>query len=271
MANRPARRPEVQAGSARDDWFRFTRVDAADYERFRPDYAPATADWLAERAYMEPASVVVDMGAGTGKLTRLFVGRAAMVLGLEPAANMLAILRRVVPQARAVAGTAEAIPLPDASVDMVAAGHAFHHFDWEPALREIDRVLRPGGSLALVWAMADTDDQVSPLVGAIVDRYLPTCPIRAAFDAWREAFAGNGGARFEEVDAGSFPHQQQMTREGLVTVMATSSDVASLPPSEQRALLREVQDVVRQLPEPIVIPRRTQIHVFRRPDDRSIG
>src|SRR5438552_7700061 len=110
------------------DWFRFTEVDAADYERLRPDYAPEAGEWLAEQTGLGSDSVVLDLGAGTGKLTRLLVGKAGKVVALEPAANMLAVLRDAVPQAVAQEGTAEAIPLPDGSVDLVVAGHAFHHF-----------------------------------------------------------------------------------------------------------------------------------------------
>ena len=90
--------------------------------------------------------MVLDVGAGTGKLTRLLVGRVREVVALEPAANMLAVLREVVPEAVAVEGTAEAIPLPDGSVDLVMAGHAFHHFNWPAALGEMHRTLRPGSS-----------------------------------------------------------------------------------------------------------------------------
>ncbi len=165
--------------------FRFTEVDADDYERFRPDYPPEAGAWLIERTGQRPSSIALDVGAGTGKLTRLLVGSVGEVIGLEPAANMLAKLREVVPDARAVEGTAEAIPFRDGSVDLVVAGHAFHHFIWPAALGEMHRALRPGGWLALLWTVADPADPVEPAVGAIVDRHLPTCPIRVAFDSWR--------------------------------------------------------------------------------------
>jgi SAM-dependent methyltransferase len=246
------------------DWFRFTEVSAQDYERLRPDYAPEAGEWLAEQAGLGSDSVVLDLGAGTGKLTRLLVGRAGRVVALEPAANMLAVLREAVPQAVALEGTAEAIPLSDGSVDLVVAGHAFHHFVWAPALQEMHRALRRGGWLALVWSLADPADPLEPALGAILDRHLPSCPIHVAFDSWREAFAD--GSLFDEVETSTFPHHQRLPSEALVTLMATSSDVASVPEDGRRRLLMDIEALSRTLPDPIVVARQTRVHLFRRLD-----
>jgi ubiquinone/menaquinone biosynthesis C-methylase UbiE len=247
-----------------EEWFRFTDVDADDYERLRPDYAAEAGAWLAERAGLGSRSVAVDVGAGTGKLTRLLVGRVGEVVALEPAGNMLAKLREVIPGARAVQGTAEALPFPDGSVDLVVAGHAFHHFVWAPALEEMHRALRPGGWLALVWSLSDPADPLEPAIGAILDRHLPSCPIHVAFDSWRDAFAE--GILFEEVDTRRFPHEQRLPSASLVALMATSSDVASMPDDVRRRVLVEVDALARTLPDPIVVGRQTRVHLFRRRD-----
>jgi ubiquinone/menaquinone biosynthesis C-methylase UbiE len=254
----------VSGRTGAEPWFRFTEVDADDYERLRPDYAPEAGAWLARRTGMGPSSVAVDVGAGTGKLTRLLVGKAGEVVAVEPAGNMLAKLREVVPGARAVEGTAEALPFPNGSVDVVVSGHAFHHFVWGPALEEMHRALRREGWLALVWALSDPADPLEPAIGAILDRHLPSHPIHVAFDSWRDAFAE--GTLFREVATRQFPHEQRLAAASLVALMATSSDVASMPDDVRRRVLEEVDALARTLPDPVVVGRQTSVHLFRRRD-----
>jgi SAM-dependent methyltransferase len=126
--------------------------DVADrYERARPLYPHAALSELASRCGLHAGTPVVDVGAGTGKLTRQLVALGADVVAVEPAAGMRRRLEVAVPGARTLDGTAEDIPLPDASVEIVTAGQAFHWFDTRRALDEIARVLRPAGWLALLW------------------------------------------------------------------------------------------------------------------------
>ena len=120
---------------------------AQDYERGRPGWPPE----VAEVAGVSEAATVLDLAAGTGKLTRLLVQRFERVIAIEPLDGMRELLQALVPEARVAAGRAEAIPLPDASVDAVFVAEAFHWFDGESALREIGRVLRPNGVLVLLW------------------------------------------------------------------------------------------------------------------------
>ena len=120
---------------------------AVEYERARPGYPAAVLDVLPLAADAE----VLDLGAGTGKLTRVLTQRYRRVVAVEPLDGMRAILEQVVPEAESVPGSAELIPLPDGSVDGVFAGQAFHWFSNDEAVTEIARVLRPGGVLALIW------------------------------------------------------------------------------------------------------------------------
>lgn len=146
---------------------------AEQYERARPEYADEAVDWLVERLGLEPGARVLDLGAGTGKLTRQLVRRGLDVVAVEPGDEMRGVLQRVLPDVEALAGTAEAIPASDASVDAVTAGQAFHWFEREPALAEIARVLRPGGGLSFLWNAWDPED---PLLGAIEELLRPHRP-----------------------------------------------------------------------------------------------
>ena len=148
------------------DEFRLSFETVADaYERARPGYAPAAVEWIAERL---PFGRVLDLAAGTGKLTRQLVARGADVVAVEPGEEMRAVLARVVPGVEVLAGSAEAIPLPDESVDTVTVAQAFHWFRAEEALAEIHRVLRPGGLLLSL----DFDRPLNPVVRGVYLGYL---------------------------------------------------------------------------------------------------
>ena len=119
------------------------------YERARPEYPPEAIAWLARELDLRPGRTVVDLAAGSGKLTRPLAALGCEVIAVEPVAEMRAAIGPTATQA--LDGTAEAIPLPDDSADAVTVGQAFHWFDGPKALAEIERVLRPGGALALAW------------------------------------------------------------------------------------------------------------------------
>ena len=123
---------------------------AAAYARSRPSYLDAVVDWL-----LPAAARVLDLGAGTGKLTAALVARGLDVVAVDPSGPMLAELRRTCPSAETLEGHAEAIPLPDGSVDAVVVAQAWHWFDAPRAAAEIARVLRSGGTLGLVWNTRD--------------------------------------------------------------------------------------------------------------------
>jgi SAM-dependent methyltransferase len=126
-------------------------AEAAAYERGRPSYPPESIDWLLP----DGAHDVLDLGAGTGKLTTRLVERGLDVVAVDPLAEMLELLSSALPETPALLGTAEQIPLPDNSVDAVLVAQAWHWFAPEQAVAEVARVLRPGGRLGLVWNARD--------------------------------------------------------------------------------------------------------------------
>ncbi len=169
---------EAREPTLHPDAYSFAGV-AELYERVRPEYPDEAVDWLVGRLGLEPGRVVVDLAAGTGKLTRRLVPSGARVVAVEPLPEMRAQLERIVPAADIVPGTAEELPLPDASADAVTVGQAFHWFDPEPAIAEIARVLRPGGALAPVWNIRDLSDPFQ----AELDELLLPVPARDSVGA----------------------------------------------------------------------------------------
>lgn len=128
---------------------------AAAYERGRPSYPPAAVDWLLAPGAGAPVHDVLDLGAGTGKLTSRLVERGLNVVAVDPIPELLDVLRTTLPDTPALLGTAEHIPLPDNSLDAVLVAQAWHWFDPERAVAEVVRVLRPGGRLGLLWNVRD--------------------------------------------------------------------------------------------------------------------
>jgi SAM-dependent methyltransferase len=209
----------------------FARSVAA-YERGRPGYPPAAVDFLAARLRLGPGRTVVDLAAGTGKLTRPLLAAGADLVAVEPVAEMRAALPA---GARAVEGTAEAIPLATASADAVTVAQAFHWFDGDAALAEIHRVLRPGGALALVWNRRQMDD---PLNQAIEELIAPhrghTSALRTG--AWRAAFERT--KLFGPLEERVFPNEQSLDADELVDRIASVSFIAALDEKERTKLLR---------------------------------
>ncbi|MEU8349211.1 class I SAM-dependent methyltransferase [Streptomyces sp. NPDC048845] len=195
---------------------------AAAYAEHRPDYAQAAVRWALEPA---PGPRVLDLGAGTGKLTATLVATGSDVTAVEPDPAMLTELCCALPAVRALQGSAEAIPLPDASVDAVLAGNAMHWFDMAVAGAEIARVLAPGGILAGLWnVMDDRVEWVAELArvsgsAAVGPRDTPA--------GWRAETAGmhlpktGGAARFGSPEQAEFPHGQRRTADSLVATLAT--------------------------------------------------
>jgi SAM-dependent methyltransferase len=185
---------------------------------------------------------VLDLAAGTGKLTRVLARRFARVIAVEPLAAMRVLLEELVPNAEVEAGTAEEIPLGDGSVDAVFCAEAFHWFDGPRALAEIGRVLRPRGGLVVLFSRPDGAN-VLEIPDAVRERLAALRRSRKAprerpdSGLWREAFAASA---FEELRDFSVPFEYVNDREGLLAMFSSQSWVATLPDAEREALLAEL-------------------------------
>ena len=220
---------------------------AADaYERGRPTYPAEAVATLVERLDLGPGRTVLELGAGTGKLTRLLVPSGAEILALEPVAGMRARLADATPQARIIDGTAEEIALPGASVDAVVAAQAFHWFDAVRALSEIHRVLRAHGRLALAWNVRDESVPWVGTLGDLLRQHEGTEP-HVEDSRWRESLARC--ALFEPFRTVSFRHVQQLTPAGLVDRVASVSYIAALDPADKADVLASVGELLREDPE----------------------
>ena len=182
-----------------------------------------------------PGSDVVDLAAGTGKLTRALTARGLNVAAVEPVGEMRAAIEL---PARALDGTAEAIPLPDGSADAVTVAQAFHWFDGERALAEIHRVLRPGGVLALIWNRRDMRDPLQRRITALLEPHRAGVPAHRD-DAWRAGFAGS--SLFGPLREETFANAQVVDADGLTDRVASVSFVASMGERDRVALLAEVR------------------------------
>jgi SAM-dependent methyltransferase len=223
-----------------DDRYRCSFDSVAEtYERARPGYSDEALEWVAQRY---PLNRVLDLGAGTGKLTRQLVALGAHVVAVEPGDAMRAVLERVVPEAEALAGSAESIPLPDESVDVVTVAQAFHWFRTDEALAEMHRVLRPGGGCALIWNEWDDDDPMVHTLNEILHRLQPE-----RTDDGEKAFAAiDASPFFTGREERHFPHFDRLDVDALVGLMASISAVAAAPPIEQAAVEAEVRALVRE-------------------------
>jgi ubiquinone/menaquinone biosynthesis C-methylase UbiE len=216
----------------------FDRV-AEEYERGRPGYPDDVLDLLP----VPKAATVLDLAAGTGKLTRVLARRYRRVIAVEPLEAMRAIVEREAPAADAMAGRAEAIPLPHGEVDAVFVAQAIHWFANDAAIAEIARVLRPGGVLAIVRNETD-DDVASPLPAAYRERLEVLFEDRTGSpDDWREAVARGP---FGEISESSVEHEQVSDREAVLAFVLSLSVVAHRPDTERR---RVMDDLGSLLPE----------------------
>jgi SAM-dependent methyltransferase len=238
-------------------------ASAADvYERARPSYPPEAIDWLVSQTELGAGRTVVDLGAGTGKLTRLLLPTQARVVAVEPIAEM----RAHIAGAEVLDGTAEAIPLPDGSADVVTVAQAFHWFDHSRALPEIHRVLRNDGSLVLVWNMRDLDDPVQRGVEDLLQPVRNEVPGQV-MGTWREPLVRS--ALFGPPIVGEFAYEQRFTTDDLCDRVASTSFVAALPAVDREELFVRIRALTHGIVEPFPFPYKTEVYVFPRSSDRD--
>jgi SAM-dependent methyltransferase len=241
--------------------------DAADYEAARPSYPPDAVAWLVENLRIAPGKRVVDLAAGTGKLTRLIAPAGADLIAAEPVAGMRDTFRATVPDVPLMATTAEQLAFRDASIDAVTVAQAFHWFDHDRAIADLARVLRPGGRVGLVWNARDRSVEWVDLVWGIMDRVEKKAPWRN-HDEWSDsAYSDLPG--FGELHTAQFRHEQTVTPEAMVQRVASVSHVAVLPDVERAAVLDEVRRLLATHPESkgraeLAVPYRVDCFWFER-------
>ena len=235
---------------------------AGAYVRGRPSYPEALSRWLTGALALGPGSACVDLGAGTGKFTRLLARTGAAVTAVEPVAEMRRELAAALPGVTALEGAAEALPLADASVDAVVCAQAFHWFANDRALEEIHRVLRPGGRLGLVWNVRDESvDWVAELT-AIMAPYEGSTP-RFRSGRWRLPFDGRLFTALEET---VFPHRHEGSPGAVIVDRTLSvSFIAALPEPARAEVERRLQALIAGHPDlrgrdTIAAPYHTQAY-----------
>ena len=241
-------------------------TQAVTYAQGRPDYPRQLTGWLTEALGVDAQSTVIDLGAGTGKFTRLLSTLAPTLIAVEPVQAMGAQLSKLLPDVRLVDGTADSMPLAAASADAVVCAQAFHWFSTQAALQEIHRVLKPEGRLGLVWNVRDESVAWVAAITAIITPYEGDTP-RFHTGRWREAFTGE---LFSAPELSCFPYSHVGSpQEVIMDRFLSVSFIAALPDAEKAKVTAQLQDLIDTHPdlrgrETVAFPYQTQAYVCRR-------
>lgn len=227
---------------------------AGEYARGRPGYPREALDRLTEELELTRSSTIVDLAAGTGKLTTELVGRFDRVIAVEPLAGMRRELESAAPEAEALDGSAEDMPLADSTADAVFVAQAFHWFDGDRALGEIARVLRPGGALALLWNTTPWEEREGPWFAALDDlleeRRVDLHTLRRhASGLWRRAFQHD--KLFEPLSSAIFPNASRSTRADFVAAFMSRSYIAALPETQRAEVLEAIAGMLDREDAPV--------------------
>lgn len=234
---------------------------AEEYERGRPDYPNAAIEWLFDQLGLGPGRIALDVGAGTGKLSRALAAAGATVIAVEPVAPMRAVMERKLPGVEALAGSAEAVPLGGESVDAVVCGQAFHWFDGPRALAEFHRVLRPDGRLGLIWNRRRSDQPLHQAIDEIIERHRQDTP---AYHSRRWAKAFDGSSLFVLAARTEVQSEQVLDADGLVDRVLSISYVSALDDAERAGVESELRSLAAGGLEPL--RHTTQAFVYDRLD-----
>jgi SAM-dependent methyltransferase len=230
------------------------------YERARPSYPAAAVDAVTAELGLRPGATVIDLGAGTGKWARLLVERGLHVIAVEPVDEMRRVLQRSVPEAVAVLGAAEEIPVAEGSADAVTAAQAFHWFHLGRALLEIHRVLRPGGGLAVVWNERDRSDPLQTAIDELISPHRGSYP--SGDLSWRTEIKASG--LFGPVRESQFANEQLLDADGLVERVGSISWIGSLSELKRGGVLQRVRELVAGREEPFVFRYVTEVFTCKR-------
>ena len=254
--SRPIRHPVARG---------FDRAASA-YERGRPEYPPQALRFLARLLALRSGRTLLELGSGTGKLSRGLVRFGAAIVAVEPSSAMRAEFELAVPGVLAISGTAERVPLPDRFADGAVAAQAFHWFRPRPTARELARVVRPGGTVALLWNVRDRRMPLVRRLDAVVDRHTPPRPGR--WRNWKRAFPP-ADRQFGALRLRTFRRVVRTPHERVVQHLLSVSRVALLPGVERRAVAREVRALLRSDPASrgrtsVELPTITEVYWTRR-------
>jgi SAM-dependent methyltransferase len=228
------------------------------YRRARPTYHPELVARFIERY---GAGHVIELGAGTGLFTAALVAAGVDVTPIEPIPEMRAALANTLPDLEPLAGTAEAIPIDDATADTVVAAQSAHWFTYPDALDEIGRILRPGGHYVTVW---NVQDETVPWVAAFtnaLEQYAGNTP-RHRTMRWRSAV--DADPRFSAVDDWGIPNPQSTTPDGVVERALSTSFIAALPEAEQAKVSEAIRRIVATLGDSFEYPYLSEVQAWRR-------
>lgn len=238
------------------------------YERGRPGWPAEAVERVLRELGLGPSSVVLDLAAGTGKLTRELAPRVGRVVAVEPLAAMRAELAAAVPGTEALEGTSEALPLEDASVDAVFVAEAFHWFATRESAVEMARVVRPGGGVVLLWNIHDfSEESWLAALGTELFKFIDPQRVKLSRhepENWAHAFEGS---EFGEFARFSVAHEMRTDAAGLVAHICTWSFVRALPDEARAELVDGLEAALRRehpTPDDVVLPLRCEVHWARR-------
>jgi SAM-dependent methyltransferase len=234
-----------------------------EYERGRPDYPPDAVQFLVETLGLGPGRTVVEVGSGTGKFTRALRPSGSRLIAIEPSGGMRAVFRSQLPDVELRDGSAEAIPLPNASADAVVVAQAFHWFRQPESLDEIARVLRLSGGLGLVWNRRDTTVPWVAAFGEILDAYDAGHVPRTHKGAWKAAFEVH--PHFSPPESKVFRWTHEGDAATFVDRALSVSFIASQPPDVRAHVADEVRKLLADHPDTkgrdrFQMPYRTHVH-----------
>lgn len=219
---------------------------AREYERSRPSYPEEAIDRLTQELEVHRGGLVLDLGAGTGKLTRLLAPTGAKLVAVDPVEAMRKACAEFVPEALVAGGVAEALPFGEGTFDGVVAGQAFHWFDGPRALAEIHRALKPYGRLGLIWNIRDESVDWVRRLTEIIEPYERSVP-REKTHEWRTAFQMTD--LFGSLNQRRFPHSQTLDDQRLEERFSSASFIASLPDERRSAVLERIRELAETHPD----------------------